>query len=126
MDGWSVLIAILGALATAGSTLALFVKSRGENKQAAVNAKTALDARIDARIEQQLKSAWERIDEVESEFKALETRETRRTGAITRILRAISQQWPANTNGPDLDPSDISEIEETIPPSWIRRHPRAK
>lgn len=124
MDGWSVLIGILGAVATLGSTLFLFVKSRGEDKHATTNAKTALDARIDERIGQQLSIAWDRIDELEAAFKALESRETRRTGAITRILRAIAQQWPHDSRGPDLDPSDISEIEEVIPPSWIRTRTR--
>ena len=124
MDGWSVLIGVLGALATVGSTIVLFLKSRGENRHNLSNTKSALDARIDERIGQQLSVAWERIDEVEAAFKALETRENRRTGAITRILRAISQQWPIDKTGPDLDPIDISEIEETIPPSWIRRRPR--
>jgi LmbE family N-acetylglucosaminyl deacetylase len=123
MDGWSVLIGVLGALAAIGSTVVLFLKSRGENRHNTTNAKTALDARIDERIGQQLNIAWKRIDEVEAAFKALETREQRRTGAITRILRAIYQQWPIEAGGPNLDPADISEIEETIPPSWIKNHP---
>lgn len=126
MDGWSAVIGILGALATVGSTIVLFLKSKGENKAASFHAKSALDARIDDRVEQQLKSAWGRIDEVENAFKALESRESRRTGAITRILRAIAQQWPIEIHGPELDPLDISEIEETIPPSWIRKKPRPR
>jgi len=54
-------------------------------------------------------------------FGDMEKRETRRTGAFTRILRAIASQWPIDLKGPDLDPNDILEIEETIPPAWIRR-----
>lgn len=122
MDGWSILIGILGALATVGSTVVLFVKSRGENRNATFHAKTALDARIDARMAVQLESAWERITVVETTLKDLEARESRRTGAITRIFRAIAQQWPSEVHGPDLDPLDISEISETMPPQWIRNN----
>ena len=121
---WSVVIAFLGVTATILATVGAIYKSRSDTKQASANAKTALDARIDARVEEQLKSAWAEIDSVKADFKALETRETRRTGAITRILRAIAQQWPSGAHGPDLDPADIAEIEETIPPAWIRKHPK--
>jgi len=122
MDAWGVVIGILGALATIGSVIAVLLKSRGENKNAATNAKTALDARIDARVTEQLQSAWTRLDEQDTKIASLEDREKRRTGAISRILRAISQQWPKDAKAPDLSPSDIVEIEETIPIEWIRTH----
>jgi len=115
-------IGLIGALSTIGSVVVLVYKSRGENKTAALNAKTALDARIDARVTLQLETAWKSITDLENNVKSLETRETRRSGAITRILRAIAKQWPG-TEGPDLDPADIAEIEETIPIAWIRKSP---
>lgn len=121
MDG--IIIAVIGAIVSIASIIALVLKSRGENKNAATSAKTALDSLIDARVTKQLETAWLRIDEVEGKFQALELRETRRTGAITRILRAIASQWPG-PQGPDLDPADIAEIEETIPVSWIRKGTR--
>ena len=128
------IIGLIGALATVGSVIALIVKSRGENKNAAANAKAALDDRIDKRVSEQLEAAWKRLDEQDTKIEeqdlkirqqdtkisSLETREGRRTGAITRILRAIAKQWPSGVAGPDLDPMDIAEIEETIPSSWIR------
>jgi Flp pilus assembly protein TadB len=117
---WGVVIGVLAATGTILGVFATFYKSRSEAKQASANAKTALDARIDARVETQLSDAWARIDEIDTAFKALEKRETRRTGAITRILKAIAAQWPGS-HGPDLDPADIAEIEETIPPTWIRK-----
>lgn len=133
MDGFSILIGVLGALATVGSTLALYLKSRGENKNAATHAKVALDSLIDQRVSTQLKGAWTRLDEQDEKLRdqnekidLLEARDTRRMGAITRILRAIAHQWPSGTSGPDLNPMDISEIEETIPAEWIRKHPRTK
>jgi hypothetical protein len=115
----SIIVTVLSALAALGSIIALIVKSRGENK----SVKNTLDARIDARVAAQLEAAWTRIDELDQKVASLEKRETNRSGAITRILRAIAKQWPANLPGPDLDPADIAEIEETIPQQWIRKGP---
>jgi hypothetical protein len=42
--------------------------------------------------------------------------ERSRTRAMTRLLRSIANQWPLDHPGPVLDPSDIAEIEDTIPP----------
>lgn len=132
MDIWTIVVTIAGVISTLGATIALVIKSRGENKNAASNANTAsenakqaLTDKIDARIAEQLKAAWAEIEGLKTRFKDMESRENRRTGAFTRILRAIAQQWPLDGHGPDLDPADISEIEETIPPSWIRKRHQA-
>jgi len=131
-SGWALLIAILGALTGVGTVLVSFFKSRGENKAALTNSKAVLDARIDARVETQLAKAWDSIDKLEkgkieqdTKLEDLEKRETRRTGAITRILRDIAKQWP-NSDGPNLNPADIDEISETIPSAWIRPKPASK
>jgi len=113
-------VAILGVIATLASVAALFVKSRGENKNASTNAKTALDARIDERMSAQMESAWKKLDELSLEITESAAREIRKNGAITRILRAIANQWP-DGRGPDLHPDDIAEIEETIPSQWLRK-----
>lgn len=117
------IIGALGSIAAVGTVVVLWIKSRGENKNSALNAKIALDARIDARVSAQLEEAWTEIKQLKEDMKTVQTRQTRRDGAITRILRAIARQWP-NTEGPDLDPADIAEIEETIPAQWIRRKPQ--
>lgn len=124
-DQGGFIIGLLGVLATIASGIFIFVNGRGGNKNTAFTAKTALDAQIDARVSAQLKEGWERIDALEKNVTDLTARSTKRDGAITRILRAIAKQWP-NTEGPDLDPADIAEIEETIPAQWIRKSPRAK
>lgn len=116
----SIIITLIGAAVSIASVIALIYKSRGENKNSALNAKTALDQRIDERVARQLETAWEEIDQLKKSFQALETKENQRTGAITRILRAIAIQWKG-VDGPDLDPRDIEILEETIPPAWIRR-----
>lgn len=117
-----VIIALIGVLVAGVTGFFLYLKSRSDSSAPELTAKSQLDKLIDERVEKQLKSAWSRIDELETHYKDLEHRETRRTQAITRILRAIAKQWP-NENGPDLDPADIAEIEETIPPAWIRKSP---
>ena len=122
MDGWSIVIGILGGVASLATVVVLFLKSRGENQTALSSTKNLLDARIDARVSEQLEGAWQKIDAMSLQIDNLEDRETRRSGAITRILRDIARQWPG-IEGPNLNPSDIAEIEETIPSSWIRRSP---
>lgn len=126
---WGVIIGVIGALTSIGSVIVLLIKSRTENKTASSNAKLALDRLIDERVTKQLQEAYHRLDAQDNKLKsqdekikAMETRDSRRTGAITRILKAIAKQWPAGTPGPNLDPSDIAEVEETIPMEWIRRH----
>lgn len=120
---WTLFISITGSVTALASVIVVYVKSRGENKVGATNAKTALDARIDERVSEQLKEAWAQIDKQGEDITALQARESHRTVAITRILKAIAKQWPGET-GPDLDPADIAEIEETIPADWIRRPSR--
>lgn len=121
MFDWSgFIIGTLSVLATITSVVALIVKSRGENKNTAATTKSALDARIDARVSAQLEEAWAEITQLKEDMKTVTTRQVRRDGAMTRILRAIAKQWPT-PEGPDLDPADIIEVEETIPSSWIRK-----
>lgn len=62
-------------------------------------------------------------DEVKSlrdELKSVRNADTRKMQAVARILRALFEQWPGH-EAPNLDPADIAEIEDTIPPAWVRR-----
>lgn len=110
-EAWAVLLGGGGLASLAGSLL-LFFSTRGKTR---TDAKIALDARIDARVKAELERVYRRLDEFEN-------RDSRRTAAFTRILRAIARQWPT-PEGPNLDPADIAEIEDTIPPAWIRANP---
>ena len=116
----AILIALIGAIAGIVGAVALIMKYKAEYKIEELNAKVALDKLIDERVKGQLKSAWSRLDRLSEDFVSLEKRDIRRTKAITRILRTIAKQWPGDV-GPNLDPLDIDEIEETIPIQWIRR-----
>jgi hypothetical protein len=106
-----IVVAVLGLAGSVFGGLALLAGTRGKTKS---DAKTALDARIDARVKAELDRVYTRLDEFEN-------RDVRRTSAFTRILRAIAAQWTGESTGPNLDPADIAEIEDTIPPQWIRR-----
>lgn len=113
----TVLVGVVGAVVTLIGIIATYLATRGKSQS---DAKTALDARIDARVEQQLATAWQEIDGLKKKVTALEQQEARKMSAVARILRTIAAQWP-DSHGPDLDPADIAEIEDTIPPAWIRR-----
>lgn len=90
----------------------LFLGTRGKTQ---ADRKTALDTLIDKRVQSELERVYKRIDQVEEAH-------TRKMSAVARILRAIASQWP-DVHGPDLDPADLAEVEETIPPAWMRRRP---
>ena len=95
-----------------------YLGTRGKTK---TDAKTALDARIDARLSEQMTSAWNEIDELKKKYKEIEESEKTRSAAIARILRAIARQWP-DEFGPDIDTNDIAIVEELMPPAWVRKN----
>lgn len=110
-------IAVIGAAALALGAVLTFFATRGKTK---TDAKTALDARIDKRVSEQLEGAWSDITSLKRSVSELEEKDRLKSSAFARILRAIARQWPSD-HGPDLDPSDIALIEDTIPPTWLRR-----
>lgn len=107
-------VAVIGFL----GIVVTFLGTRGKTR---TDAKTALDARIDARVAEQMTSAWAEIDGLKLQYKALEESEKKRSAAIVRILRTIAKQWP-DEFGPDIDTDDIAVVEELIPPTWIRNN----
>lgn len=104
-------IAVIGGVVALAGGITAFVGTRGKTK---TDAKTALDERIDARMKTELERVYARLDEVENSA-------VKRASAFARILRAIAAQWQGDPYGPNLDPADIREVEDTIPPQWIRR-----
>ena len=88
-----------------------------EEKQAEFGANLELNKYIDTRVEARVKAE---VDPLRQELTELRDDEQKRTRAMTRILRAIANQWPKGYPGPRLDPADIAEIEETIPAQWLR------
>lgn len=101
---------VTGLFLLAGGVVT-FWGTRGKTQ---ADAKAALDARIDARVKAELERVYKRLDEVEGTA-------GRQAAAFARILRAIARQWTGDPRGPDLDPSDIAEVENTIPPQWLRK-----
>ncbi|RBO73048.1 hypothetical protein [Microbacterium sp. H6] len=112
-------IAVIGAAALVLGAVLTFFATRGKTK---TDAKTALDARIDKRVSEQLEGAWTEITALKADVATLTEKDRLKSSAFARILRAIARQWPTD-HGPDLDPSDIALIEDTIPPPWLRKHP---
>lgn len=111
-------IAVIGAAALVLGAVLTFFATRGKTK---TDAKTALDARIDKRVSEQLEGAWTEITALKADVATLTEKDRLKSSAFARILRAIARQWPTD-HGPDLDPSDIALIEDTIPPTWLRKH----
>ena len=111
------MIALVSVILVFVGTVITVLATRGKTR---ADAKTALDARIDARVTAQLEGAWSKISELESAVSELTEKDRLKSSAMARILRAIARQWP-NDHGPDLDPSDIELIEDTIPPQWLRK-----
>lgn len=119
-------VLLLGALFT-------FIAARGKTQS---DAKTAADARIDARVDRKLQEAWAELDKQGGEITALKETvadqkrqitalkedSTRRSAAFGRLFRQIAAQWPT-PEGPDLDPVDIQIVEDAMPPAWVRRRP---
>lgn len=108
-----ILPALVGVIGTSIAAALLYLGTRGKTQ---ADARSALDARIDARLDGELARVYTRLDEVENAA-------VKRASAFARILRAIADQWKGDPRGPNLDPDDIREVEDTIPPQWIRRHP---
>lgn len=111
------IVMLIGAGGTILASVLTFFVTRGKTR---TDAKSALDARIDARVKEQLDGAWTEIDRLKSAVAELTEKDRLKSSAFARILRAIARQWPSE-QGPDLDPSDIALIEDTIPPHWVRR-----
>ncbi len=107
---------LVSLVAAGGLLLGSLIAFLGTRGKTSADAKTALDERIDERVAAELARVYERLDVVE-------TTSTRKMSAVARILRSIADQWP-DPHGPNLDPHDISAIENTIPPTWLRRPPQ--
>lgn len=133
----SIIVAALAAVgvvtAAALAFLGAWLKARADKQlaQAQVEAeksvtKAQIDARIDARLAQELETLTTSLEEVRGELDQLKEQDVKKMAAVGRIFRAIVNQWPGDSAGPDLDPSDIRLIESTIPPQWIRSRNLAK
>lgn len=103
-------VSIVGAIALVLGGLITLQGARGKTR---ADAKTALDERIDERVSAELARVYQRLDVVERTS-------TKKMSAVARVLRSIAKQWP-DPHGPNLDPADIADIEDTIPPTWLRR-----
>lgn len=116
MNESNIIVAIISGGFSLLAALAVYLGTRGKTR---ADSRAALDARIDARMSGELTRVYDRLD-------AVEKLAVRRASAFARILRQIANQWTGDPRGPHLDPADIREVEDTIPPQWIRRHSPSK
>lgn len=72
------------------------------------------------RLRADLTATDEKLSGIENQLTEVRKEDTRKMQAVARILRALFDQWPGGDT-PNLDPADIAEIEDTIPPAWVRR-----
>jgi hypothetical protein len=132
------LVVLAGAVLALIGVLAGVAATRGKTKS---DAMTALNARIDARVTKQLDDAWAEIQTLKAEIATMnatiETQDEtirrqareledvklaaeRKNAAFVRIFKQIAAQWPT-PNGPDINPLDMAEVEDTLPVGWMRR-----
>ena len=82
--------------------------------------RTAMEARLDKRIDDALDGQKKTIEEQGDEISQLKAQ----MRAVGRVLRATITTNP-DLVVPDVDPADIALLEDTevLPPIFIRRHP---
>lgn len=83
----AIIVSVLGVIASLGGSFLLYRTAKGKNKNdltiAQGDAKSKLDARIDARMTEELEKAWGKIDKLE---KALAERDLKIAGLEEHML----------------------------------------
>lgn len=122
MDNPVVVVALIAACATVIGAIAALV---GVLTKTTSDRRTATEVRMDARMDAALAAQDARIAAQDATIAELQVLLKRRLGAVARIFRAIRDQWTGDQHGPNLDPADIAELEDTevLPPEWIRSRP---
>lgn len=105
-----VIIALIGALASLGGAVIVATSARGTKK---VDYKTALDARIDKRVSEQLATAWAQLDTQKDQITGL-TEQNARQSRIERVLyRYVSDlRKHIHTGAPPPPPPVPTELIE--------------
>lgn len=128
---------ILAAIGLAGIGATAFFTYLGTRGKTQSEHRTALESRVDERVAALMDADQKRIEKLENDRDELDAKvasqgETiraltdevaswqRRWGAVGRVFRALAAQW-TGPHMPNLDPLDLAELEDTIPPQWIRR-----
>lgn len=112
----AIIVASIGAIASIGAALLVFVNGRRANSIASLGANLALnkyiDDRVDALVEERIGDLRVRLHEAE-----------RRSTVFVRIVRSIATQWPYGYPPPVLDPADVMAAEDTLPSHWLPTNP---
>lgn len=115
-----IVVALIGGIVSVVGVLATLV---GALTKTGSDRRTAQEVRLDARMDAALAAQDRRIAEQDQTIEELKQLLKRKMSAVGRIFRQIRDQWTGDPHGPNIDPSDISELEDTevLPPEWIRR-----
>lgn len=124
----TVVVAVIGGIVAIIGTIAGLVGALSKNSG---DRRTAQELRLDARMDAAMTAQDRRIAEQDRRMTSqdetiaeLQELLKRRLSAVANIFRAIRDQWVGDASGPNLDPADIAELEDTevLPREWIRRH----
>lgn len=108
---------VAGVVTVMGALLGLV----GVLSKTSADRRTAQEIRLDARMDAALAAQDRRIAEQDKTIEDLRELLKQKMGAVGRIFRQIRDQWTGDPHGPNIDPADIAEIEDVLPPEWIRR-----
>lgn len=105
-----VVVAIIAAVASLGGAIIVGVSSRGKTR---VDYKTALDARIDKRVSDQLAEAWAQLDKQKGQIAGLleqNSRQARIERLMYRYLQTLRHHIEAgNPPPPPTMPAELFE-----------------
>ena len=105
-----VIVAIIAAVASLGGAIIVGISARGKNR---VDYKTALDARIDKRVADQLAEAWTQIDKQKGQISGLleqNSRQARIERLMYRYLQTLRHHIEAgNPPPPPTMPAELFE-----------------
>lgn len=115
-----IVIALIGGIVAIIGTLATLV---GALTKSGTDRRTAQEVRLDARMDAALAAQDKVIARQNTEIEGMKVMLARKMGAVGRIFRQIRDQWTGDPHGPNIDPADIAELEDTevLPREWIRR-----
>lgn len=122
-----IVVALIGGIVAVIGTLAGLV---GAMTKTGADRRTAQEIRLDARMDAALAAQDRRIAEQDARIaeqdKTIESLKQvldRKLATFGRIIRQIRDQWTGDPHGPNIDPADIAELEDTevLPREWIRR-----
>lgn len=128
---------LAGGIAALVSILGSWLVYRATRGKTQVDAKTALDNRIDLRVKTQMEADWARMDKLttrvkeledhsetqDGKLRELEERDARKSSIFQRIFTTLASLLPEGV-APHLEltTTEIALVGDTLPRDWIKQH----